>query len=311
MSLLISALCLGFIFALLALGTFISFRIFSLPDITVDGTLALGGAITASLIVTGTPPLLATLAGGAGGMLAGSITGLLQTRFGINPLLSGILVMTGLYSVNLHIMGRSNIPLTGAHTLRDLATSAVYKVSKGPFISVAGWQVPAEELAILIGVATIAIITATLLYFFFRTNLGTAMRASGNNEQMTRALGVNVENYRIAGLALANGLAALSGALLVQYQGFADVQMGIGMIVVGLASVIIGEALTRSSSLALALAGTVLGTLLFRELLAIALRWGLNPNDLKLATALFVLIALVGPNVIRRLAARRSAPQPC
>ena len=140
-----------------------------------------------------------------------------------------------------------------------------------------------------------------MLYLFFRTNLGTAMRATGDNDQMIRALGVNVEHMMIFGLAFSNGLIGLAGALLAQYQGFADVQMGIGMVVLGLASVIIGEALVGSGSLGLSIAGAVMGSVLFRLLVAIALRWGLDPNDLKLITAVFVFLALVAPNFLSRL----------
>ncbi len=310
MTLLIGSLCLGFILALLALGIFISFRLFGIPDITVDGSITLGGAVTAVLLIQGFDPFTATLAGGLAGFVAGGVTGILQTRCGINPLLAGILVMTGLYSVNLHVMGRSNIPLLGAKTFGDHCHALGLLLFGREEFELAGWLVESREVATLVALGVVTTLTGLLLYLFFRTSVGTAMRASGDNEQMTRAMGVNVENYRIIGLALSNGLVGLSGAFLAQYQGFADAQMGIGMVVVGLASVIIGEALTGSRGLGLALAGTVIGSILFRELIAIALRWGLNPNDLKLVTAGFVFAALVLPGVLRHVARRKVQAQP-
>lgn len=312
MNLLLGALSLGLILGLLALGIFISFRLFSIPDITVDGSITLGGAVAAILLTHGTDPFTATAAGGLAGIAAGAVTGVLQTRCGINPLLSGILVMTALYSVNLHIMGKSNIPLLETHSLTDYCHTLgrwLFQREEIPFL---GWQLEVREVMTLLLLSLIVAAAAGLLYLFFRTSVGTAMRASGNNEQMTRALGVNVENYRVMGLAISNGLVGFSGALFVQYQGFADAQMGIGMVVVGLASVIIGEALTGSKGLGLALIGTIIGSILFRQLIAIALRWGLDPNDLKMATALFVFAALVLPRLLRhtqsRFTRRRSAP---
>ena len=305
MTLLIGSLCLGLILALLALGIFISFRLFGIPDITVDGSITLGGAVAGVLLVQGADPFVASLAGFAAGFAAGAVTGILQTRCGINALLAGILVMTGLYSVNLHIMGRSNIPLLGAKTFGDPCHALGHRLFGTEELNLGGWLVETREISLLFALSIFTALIGTLLYLFFRTSVGTAMRASGDNEQMTRAMGVNVENYRIVGLALSNGLVGLSGALLAQYQGFADAQMGIGMVVVGLASVIIGEALTGSRGLGLALAGTVIGSILFRELIAIALRWGLNPNDLKLVTAGFVFAALVLPGVLRHFARRK------
>lgn len=300
MSLLLSALSLGFIFGLLALGVFVSFRIFSTPDITVDGSITFGGATCAVLLMNGWPPLGATLVGGVAGCLAGALTGILQTRCGINPLLSGILVMTGLYSVNLHVMGRSNVPLLDVTTIADQSRSLALRLFGREEVDIAVWVVPSEEIVMLFAFALISCSVATALYLFFRTDLGTAMRISGNNEEMARALGVNVKTYRVFGLALANGLVGIAGALWVQAQGFADAQMGIGTIVIGLASVIIGEAIIGGgrAGLGLALCGTLIGSILFRQLIALAIRGGLDPNDLKLATATFVFIALVFPRLL-------------
>ncbi|GAB4254403.1 MAG: ABC transporter permease [Candidatus Methylacidiphilales bacterium] len=307
MTLLVGAWTIGLILSLLALGVYITFRIFDFPDITTDGSITLGAAVAAVLLVHGHPPIVATAAGFGAGLLAGATTGLLHTTFKINGLLSGILVMTALYSVNLHIMGKSNVPLLHERTLATEIEAAVTPwIPNDAPLTAFGWELSGRELGLLIGSLLGASACAFALFLFFRTDLGTAMRATGNNPQMIRALGVNVERMKLFGLALANGLVALSGALLAQYQGFADVQMGIGMVVWGLASVIIGEALVGGRSLGLTLIGTVIGSVLFRLLVAIALQQGLNPNDLKLATAVFVFLALILPGLIRRWRASRS-----
>lgn len=307
MTLLLGALTIGLVLSLLALGVFISFRIFSFADITADGSVTLGASVAAVLLVGGTSPVLATGAGFLAGMAAGATTGILHTRFKINGLLAGILVMTALYSVNLHVMGKSNLPLLATTTLATQAEQAAAAAlgSDAP-LAVLGWEVALRDAAVLaFAFATIAVAGA-LLYAFLRTDLGTAMRATGNNAQMIRALGVNVDNMIVLGLAVSNGLIALAGALLAQYQGFADVQMGIGMVVWGLASVIIGEALVGTTQLGLVITGAVMGSVLFRLLIAIALRAGLDPNDLKLVTAAFVFAALVLPGALSGLRRRRA-----
>ncbi|MFM1941304.1 MAG: hypothetical protein RI897_286 [Verrucomicrobiota bacterium] len=309
MTLLLGATTIGLILALLALGVYLSFRIFNFPDITADGSFTLGAAVTATLLVHGWSPIPATAAGFFAGLVAGMLTGTLHTKFKINGLLSGILVMTALYSVNLRIMGKSNIPLMSQTTLATQAESLVARAfHMGDYVQLFGWEVAVRDLAMLFTALLVVVLLGGALYVFFRTDLGVAMRATGDNPQMIRALGVSVDFILILGLALSNGLIALGGALLAQYQGFADVQMGIGMVVWGLASVIIGEALVGSSRVGLLITGAVMGSLLFRLLVAIALRWGLNPNDLKLITAGFVFVALVAPALIRRLqsSARRS-----
>ncbi len=303
MSLLIGALTIGFILSLLALGVYISFRIFDFPDITAEGSITLGAAVTATLVVNGWPPLPATGLGFLAGLVAGSVTGILAMEFQINRLLSGIITMTALYSVNLRIMGRSNIPLLNENTIVSLVEKSGQRVFKTASAQVLGWEVNVRDLALLVIVPLLIVAVGILLFFFFRTNLGTAMRATGDNAQMIRALGADDRLTTIIGLALSNGLIALSGALLAQYQGFADVQMGIGMVVWGLASVIIGEALVGTRQLGFAITGAVMGSVLFRLLVALALRWGLNPNDLKLITAAFVLIALILPQLLRSIPA--------
>ncbi len=301
MSLLIGALTLGFAFSLIALGVLISFRIFSFPDITADGSSTLGAAVAAMLLVNHVPALIATAAGFVAGFLAGTLTGTLAMKFRINGLLAGILVMTGLYSVNLRIMGRSNISLMETGTLANWSERAVSVLLGHSNLIVIGWEVTPRDASMLLGVAIFIALVGCAMYVFFQTGLGTAMRATGDNIEMVRALGVNNEAMLILGLGLSNGLVGLGGALLAQYQGFADVQMGIGMVVWGLASVIIGEALVGTRQLGLSLIGSVMGSVLFRLLVAIALRMGLNPNDLKLATAVFVFLALIFPALLQRL----------
>jgi putative ABC transport system permease protein len=246
MTLMLSAWTIGLILSLLSLGTYISFRVFHFPDITVDGSLTLGAAAGAIMIVNGHNPLVATAVGAISGALAGATTGVLNTRFGINKLLAGILTMTALYSINLHIMGKSNVPLLSSKSLITMTESAISRVVPRETINIAGWEVARRDLSSLLFALFCAAVIGLVMYWFFRTNAGSAMRATGDNEQMIRALGVSVENMTIIGLALSNGLVALAGALLAQYQGFADVQMGIGTVVWGLASVIIGEALVAS-----------------------------------------------------------------
>jgi putative ABC transport system permease protein len=297
---LLGSLSMGLILSLLALGVLISFRILSFRDLTVDGSITLGGAVAATLLVAGWNPWLATAAACLAGGLAGTATGVLATRFQINGLLAGILMMTALYSVNLRVMGKSNLPLMKEQTVVTVAQSWAAADAKR---SMGRWEIPVQDVCVAVMVGLLIALVAGLMYAFFRTNLGLAMRATGDNEQMIRALGVEVGWMTTLGLALSNSLVALSGALLVQYQGYADVQMGIGMVVWGFASVIIGESLVGSRQIGLLLIGAVMGSVLFRLMVAIALRWGLNPNDLKLVTALFVFAALVLPGAIE--AARR------
>ena len=301
MSLLIGALTIGFILSLLALGVYISFRIFDFADITAEGSITLGAAVTATLLVAGWAPMAATGMGFAAGLVAGGVTGILAMQFQINKLLSGIITMTALYSVNLRIMGRSNIPLLNETTIVSRIETLAQRWIPAPNVPLLGWEVSVRDLAILVIVPLFIVIVCVLLFLFFRTNLGTAMRATGDNAQMIRALGADDRIMVILGLALSNGLVALSGSVLAQYQGFADVQMGIGMVVWGLASVIIGEALVGTRQLGFAITGAIMGSVLFRLLVAVALRWGLNPNDLKLITAAFVFVALILPLIMRKI----------
>lgn len=307
MSLLLSAWTIGLILSLLALGVYISYRVFKFADITADGSITFGAAVAAAMLTRGVHPVTACLAAFLAGSLAGLCTGVLHTRFKINQLLSGILVMTALYSINLHVLGSSNVPLLAVTTFTTYAQNLGRWLTGHDSATLLGWPVSARDFGSLIVVAAIVLIIALVAWLFFNTNLGSAMRAAGDNEQMIRALGVSVGNMIVLGLCISNGLVAFAGALLAQYQGFADVQMGIGMIVWGLASVIIGRALTGSDSVGIALTGTILGSVLFRLIIALALRWGLNPNDLKLVTALFVFGALVLPTFMEKMKVRRHA----
>jgi putative ABC transport system permease protein len=271
----------GLMYALMALGVFITFRILDFPDLTVDGSFTTGGAIAAVLISHGYSPWIATLAALGGGLTAGACTGLLHTKGKINGLLSGILMMIALYSINMRIMGKPNLSLLGADTLFSSISSR-------------------SLLIVYLFVAVL--IVKLLLDAFLHTDLGLAVRATGDNSRMIRSLGVNTDNTTILGISLSNGLVAVSGALIAQQSGFADISMGIGMIVIGLASVIIGEAIFGARNVMLATLAAVLGSIVYRIVVALALRvdW-LSASDLKLITALIVIIALVLPTVRRTL----------
>jgi len=260
----------GFAWALVALGVYLSFRIINVPDLTVDGTLTLGAAATARLLVGGVSPLLATLAGTAAGMLGGLMTGLLHTRLKIQPLLAGILTMTFLYSVNLRVMGRANIALINVDTI----------VPNG------------SKYGTLLLFAAVAIFLKVLIDLFLKTDLGLALRATGNNEQMVRTFGVSSDSMKVLGLVLSNGMVGLGGSMLAQYSGFADAQMGIGTVVIGLASVILGEIVFGSRSVFRATLAVVLGSILYRAIYAMALRSWLNASDMKMVTAILVILAL-------------------
>ena len=293
---LLSTWTFGLALALVALGVFVSYRLFSFPDITTDGSFTLGAVVAAVLLTAGVDPLLATLGGMAAGGLAGCTTALLHAYLGIERLLAGILVTTALASVNLVVLGRSNVPLSGVSTLLSRAESVLGLPLERAGISAA----VAGEAARLVVVLAIVALAITCLWIFFRTQLGTAMRAGGDTATMARALGRDTGGMTVAGLAIANALTALSGGLVAQYQGFADVQMGIGMVVWGMASVFLGAALVGPVRLGGALVATAAGSVTFRLLVAAALRAGLDPDWLKAATAAVVLAALVAPRFLSR-----------
>ena len=302
MTLLLGSLTMGIIFAFLAIGVYITFRIFNFTDITADGSFASGAAVTAILIVSGYDPVIATLCAVAAGMAAGFVTGIIHTKFKINGLLSGILVMTALYSVNLYIMGKSTIPFLSSKSIihsADNFTAKFFNASER--ITFLGREAYTSDIGTLLMVLALILLFTILIYLFFKTNLGMAMRATGDNPQMVSSLGADTAHMITAGITLSNGLIALSGSLMAQYMGFADIQMGIGMIVMGLACVIIGEVLVGKTGMGLTLIGIIMGSILFRLLLALALRSGLNPNNLRMVTALFVFLAIIIPAAIVKL----------
>ncbi|MEO7366887.1 MAG: ABC transporter substrate binding protein [Gemmatimonadaceae bacterium] len=281
------ALTQGLAFSALAWGVYLSSRVLRFADITPDGSLTLGAAVAASLIVGGIDPLLATLVAVAAGMVAGYVTGILHTRFGVKDLLAGILVMTALYSVNLHVMGKSNVSLLDINTL----VGDVHKLIPASV----HWS---DDLSLGVLFLAITIVLGVVLAWFLRTDFGMAMRAVGDNPTMITAQGVDRRHMIELGLAIANGLVAFSGALIAQQQGFADIAMGVGTLVAGMAAVIMGETLLfNKRGLGATIIMVAAGSTLFRGMVALALRVGLNPIDLKLATAAFVLIALALPKL--------------
>ncbi|TYZ25018.1 ABC transporter permease [Selenomonas ruminis] len=278
MDLVIATVSQGLLWALLAIGVYLTFRVLDIADLTVEGSFPLGAATAATLIVAGSHPLVAIVAACVAGMLAGVVTGILCTKFKIPALLAGILTMIALYSVNLRIMGKANLPLLQQDTIFTI------------------WNLGMDKMmtTLVIG-AVIVLVVALLNYWFFGTELGTAVRATGFNPHMIRANGINTDNMVVLGLLLSNGLVAISGALVAQSNGFADVGMGVGTIVIGLASVIIGEVLFGTRSFKNCLISVILGSIVYRAVIAIVLQMGMPPNDLKLFTAILVALALSMP----------------
>lgn len=282
---LLEALELGLIYSVLALGVFLSFRTLNTPDLTVDGSIVTGAAVSAVMCsaASGMEPAMQSVMCIAGlllsfvfGMGAGAITALLNTKLKIQPLLAGILVMLGIYSINLRIQGKANINLNSTPTLYKTVESAL-----GDF----KWS------SIVLGVIIAAVIIL-LLFGFLKTRRGFALRATGDNEEMVRAAGISSDNMKLLGLSVSNGLVGLAGGLLAQYQGYSDVGMGTGMVVIGLASVIIGEVMFGTSSLMRRLIAVALGAVVYRMVIGVALYLGMPPTDLKLVSAVIVTIAL-------------------
>jgi putative ABC transport system permease protein len=279
----LSALILGLCLSAMSLGIFISMKIFNIPDITTDGSYTLGAVFTAILLTAhwnATAIIPVVLVSGS---IAGTLTGLIHTRLKIDALLAGILVMTGLYSINLTLLGRSNIPLLNVPTIFSsfqVFANAVYNN--------------------LITVALFIALITLIVGYILRTDFGIAMRATGNSESMTRALGINTNKMKIIGLAIANSLTALSGYLVAQFQNFTDINMGIGIVITGLGSVLIGEALIKwwnITSIPASLLVVLCGSILFQMVLAFTLSIGIDPNMLKLVTASFVLIIVMIPRL--------------
>jgi len=289
----LAAVDLGLIYALMALGVYITFRVLDFADLTVDGSLVTGGAVASMGILSGWSPLASTAMGFLCGCAAGAVTGMLNTFGKINPLLSGILTQISLYSINLRIMGKANLGLLNTRTLlswmRDENMFATWK-------------------SVLI-FAAVALVFGAVLTWFLTTNVGLGMQATGNNTLMARAQGVHTTGMVILGLAVSNGLVATSGALLAQYQGFADISMGIGTIVVGLASVIIGQAIFGSRPVWRAVIAVILGSVIYRFVIqfALSLNIGLRTSDMKIISAVLVLAALLIPklSIVQQLARNR------
>ena len=278
----------GLVFGLVAIGVYLTLRVLAFPDLTVDGSYTLGGGMAAVLIVAGVHPFLAMLAAIGVGLCAGLVTGLLNTKLRLPALLAGILMMVGLWSVNLRVMGGANVSLLREVTAFDKVAELLGLRSGSIVVSI-----------------TVALVLAVIIFFvlnwFLRTEIGLSLRACGDNEQMVRSLGVDTDKNILLGCSISNGLVALAGAMVAQGQGFADVGMGIGMIVMGLASVIIGEALFRPRGVARLLVAAVGGAFVYRLFITVALRLGMAPGDLKLITAVLVIIALAIPFIQKKL----------
>ena len=279
--LIISTVAQGLLWAVLAMGVFITFRILNIADLSVEGSFPLGGAVAAVLLAEKYNPATAIVVAGIAGMLAGAMSGLLHTKLKIPALMSGILTMIALYSVILRVMGKANLSLLNTDTV---------------FTSMEFLNLSPNMTTFVVGLF-IAVAIPLWMYWFFGTEIGMAVRATGNNPQMIRAMGVNTDDMFLLGLVLSNGLVAVSGAFVAQDNGFADVGMGAGTIVIGLASVIIGEVVFGSRNFKNSLISGVLGSILYRIVIAVVLYLGMPPNDLKLFTAILVAIALSLPLV--------------
>lgn len=276
LTIILKAIELGLIFSILSLGVYISFRVLNVPDLTVDGSFATGCAVCAVMTIAGHPYLGLLLAFVAGG-LCGMVTAFLQTKMHMQPLLAGILTMVALYSINLRIMsGAPNISLFSTNTLFTLIDS---------------------ELLILL---IFSLIIGFVLFGFFKTNLGLMLRATGDNEVMVRSSSINVDRMKFIGMALSNGIVALSGALLAQYQNFADITSGTGMMVLGLAGIIIGEAVLRKRTIGFGIASAIIGACIYRLLYQFALQFGIPATDMNLMSAILVAITISLPYLKRK-----------
>ncbi|MDD3401325.1 MAG: ABC transporter permease [Eubacteriales bacterium] len=285
----LSAISLGLLWTLMTFGVYFSYRILDIADLTAEGSLTMGAAIAAICIVNGVNPFVALLLALIGGMLAGLVTGLLHTVLKIPALLSGILTMIALWSINLRIMGKANIPLLRVDTVFSIF-SDLTGISKNYSVLIIGFL--------------FVVAAGLIIYRFLGTEIGCALRATGCNGGMARAQGVNTDLMKILGLMIGNGLIALSGGLIAQSQAFADIQMGTGAIVIGLASLIIGEVLFGRSTVSKAMIAVVAGSVIYRLIIALVLKLGMPANDLKLFTAITVAICLWLPSIRSKLAQR-------
>lgn len=298
-----SAVESGIIYAIMALGVYLTFRVLDFPDLTVDGSFVTGAAIASVSIIGGVPPLIATVSAFIAGFVAGCITGFLHTKGKINPLLAGILMQIALYSINLRILGKPTIPLLNESTIFTQIQSVWEKTGidqalNGMLQSMGISQTPNTWSILFIMIIVTALIKIGADYFL-NTETGLALRATGNNKKMIRSFSANTDSYIVSGLGLSNGLVALAGALIAQLNGFADAGMGIGLIVIGLASVIIGEALFGTKTIFRTTLAVLLGAIVYRIVVTIALRVKfLEAGDMKLITAILVIIALISPKII-------------
>lgn len=281
----------GLLWSLLALGVYITFRVLDIADLTVEGSFPLGASVAVTLLVKDVNPVTAILAAALAGGISGVVTGLLHTKLKIPALLAGILTMIALYSVNLRIMGKANISLLGKETAFTVLENAL--------------GVAYSQAVLLVGILS-CVVFSVLMYWFFGTEIGAAIRATGYNPQMIRAQGVDTNVMLLIGLFFSNALVGVAGALVAQSNGFADVGMGVGTIVIGLASVIIGEVLFGTRSFKNSLISVILGSIVYRLVIAIVLQMGMPPNDLKLFTAVLVAIALSLPMVKGKFQSRKA-----
>lgn len=285
MSLLTSAIGQGLLYGILGIGLFLSFRILRFPDMTIEGSFPVGAAVCVTAITHGVSPIIATLLAFVAGGLAGLATGLLYTKGKIPVLLAGILVMTAIYSVNLRIMGKSNISLLNIHHLFD-----------NNFVN----SLPPYFDSVVIGLITVAL-TLLALTYFLQTDLGQAFIATGDNEDMAKSLGIQTDRMKIIGLVISNGFVGLSGGLLAQNNGYADVNMGLGVIVIGLAAVVIGEVVYGELTMSQRLMAVIFGSILYRIVILFVLQLGFSTNDLKLISAIVLALALMLPILKEKL----------
>ncbi|GAY73576.1 ABC transporter permease [Lentilactobacillus kosonis] len=278
----------GLMWACLTIGVFITFRILDIPDLTTEGSFPLGAAVTIKLMLSGQSAVVAMLCGFGAGFLAGMVTGLLDTQLHIPSLLAGILTMTGLYSVNMHIMGKANIPLLDQKVLTNYLPET--------------WDVTVQTIVIGVIICTIVV---ALLVMFFKTQSGLALRATGNNTTMSAANGIKTNRTIVLGYAISNGLIAVSGSLIAQSNGFADIGMGIGTIVIGLASVLVGEIILPAKKMVWRLIAMVLGAIVYRVLLTLAMNVGVSPDDLKILSAIILVIVIVLPMIQNQYRSRQ------
>lgn len=279
MNLIVSAIGQGLLWGILGLGLYLTFRILKFPDMTVEGTFPFGACVCVSLITQGTSPFIATLASFGSGLLTGFLTGILYTKGKIPVLLAGILVMTGIYSINLRVLGKATVGLLNQNTL--LNTGMLRKLPN---------SFPSVTLGLIL--LTLLIL---LLALFLNTDLGQAFIATGDNKLMARSLGINTDNMEILGLMISNGLIGLCGGLIAQNDGYADVNMGVGTIVIGLAAIIIGEVAFGELSLTARLVAVILGSIFYRFVLLIVLKLGFSTNDFKLLSSLILALCLMLP----------------